>query len=100
MANGKQDIVNAIETYIQKCSGNYYREYYVGISEDARNRLFNDHKVDEDAGCWIYDTANSHMAARDVEKHFIAKGMKGGGGGGSEKSDMVYVYQITNSTVE
>jgi hypothetical protein len=100
MAKSKQDIVNAIETYIQRCSGNYYREFYVGISDDARNRLFNEHSVNEENGCWIYDTASSHQAARDIEKHFIAKGMKGGDGGGSDRSDMVYVYQITNATKE
>ena len=50
--------------------------------------------------CWIYREANSHVIAREVEKHYLDKGMKGGGGGGSNTSKYVYVYRVTRNTKE
>ncbi len=93
MAAGKQDSINAIESYIQKCGGEY-STWYVGIAADARNRLFNDHGVREEGDCWIYNQVTSSEVAREVERHFVyARNTDGGPGGGDETTDMVYAYR-------
>ena len=74
--------------------------WYVGIATDARNRLFVDHSVSEHDGAWIYRTASSDTAARNVEQALLKLGCKGGGGGGSISTTQVYAYLITNQTVE
>lgn len=40
--------------------------------------LFNDHRVDERDGNWIYRECVSSYEARAVEDYFVQKGMKGG----------------------
>lgn len=93
MANSKQEIINDIDAYIQKCGG-AYRDWYVGISKDARDRLFNDHSVRENGDSWIHKTAMSAQAAREVEDHFVnTLGTDGGTGGGDYTANMVYAYK-------
>ena len=98
MAN-KAQIIQAIADYVQKHGGSY-GQWYCGIAADARKRLFNDHNVDEARDAWIYDTCASSDEARAVEDHFVAKGMRGGPGGGDSATKAVYAYKITNSTKE
>jgi len=97
MASSKEDIISDIDNHISK-SGSSYSGWYVGISEDAKDRLFNGHDVPEEDHYWIFRTAYSSDAARDVEKHFVDKGCDGGGGGGDEDADMVYAYEKGSET--
>lgn len=94
-------IVDEIVNYIKNsCNAVYYSDFYVGIAEDPRNRLFNQHNVNEDRGCWIMREGININHSRSAEKILINRGMKGGDGGGSDKSVWVYCYKITNSTIE
>ncbi len=88
-----------IDAHIRQCGGNY-REWYVGIASNPRNRLFNDHNVDEKNGAWIYRDAGSDTAARRIENYFLTKGCKGGDGGGDASTKYVYAYRITSTTRE
>lgn len=98
MTASKEKIKNDFEKYIKECGRNY-DSWYVGISKDARDRLFNDHNVSEENGNWIYNTASSSQEARDIEEYFInTLGTDGGTGGGDEESDMVYSYKKTTYT--
>jgi hypothetical protein len=98
MANTKQQIANNIAAYMQK-SGGAPRAWYVGISKDARARLFNDHNVTQNGGAWIYDQAFSAQDAREVEAYFVnTVGTDGGTGGGDYTADMVYAYKKTAQT--
>ncbi len=100
MAKDEQTIKKEIKEYIDKCGG-LYSEWYVGIAEDARERLFGDHNVDEDNGSWIYRQSTSAASARRVEEYFIEElGTDGGRGGGNENSDYVYAYKKSAHTVE
>jgi hypothetical protein len=93
MAESKQEIINAFEEYIQKGGGGY-KSWYVGISSNARDRLFNQHKVREEGDWWIYKTATSSQVAREIESYFVGiRGTDGGLGGGDENADMVYAYR-------
>lgn len=74
--------------------------WYVGITANPRRRLFEDHKVDEDNGVWIYGPADSAAVARDVEKQLLRDGCQGGSGGGDSAARYVYAYRITLNSVE
>ena len=93
MTMGKQEIINAIKEYIVKGGGGY-KAWYVGISKDARDRLFNEHKVREKDDLWIFRTASSSQVAREIEDYFVnTLGTDGATGGGDEAADKVYAYK-------
>ena len=94
------EIVNEINDHLVKRKVSHYSDCYVGITNDAERRLFDEHNVDRKKGIWIYRKGNSDKIARDVEQHFLAKGCKGGSGGGDKDSEFVYCYKITSTTVE
>lgn len=99
MADSKENIIKDISEYIQESGIKKWFAWYVGISKDARNRLFNEHGVSEDGDGWIYCQANSSNAAREVEDYFVnTLGTDGGTGGGDDESDMVYAYRKENHT--
>ena len=99
MAKSKDEIIEDIEGHMVKRGGDI-DDWYVGIAAKPRERLFDDHSVDEKNGVWIHRRASSDSVARDVEKHFLDQGAKGGTGGGDEESTAVYAYKITSSTQE
>lgn len=93
MPKSKQEIIDDINAHIQRCGGNY-SDWYVGISKDAKDRLFNGHSVREKKDPWIYRSASSSQTAREVEDYFVnTRGTNGGGSGGDNTSDMVYAYK-------
>lgn len=84
-----QDFLN----HIKKCGGNYF-DWYLGISKDAENRLFNEHRVRRESDAWIFRKANSSNEARTIEDYFVKSlGTDGDTGGGDYTSDMVYAYK-------
>ena len=99
MGKSKEAAKSDIKQYVQKIGG-AWSSWYVGITADPEQRLFNDHNVDR-KGAWIYVPCDSADVARDVEAYFIdILGTKGGGGGGDNASKFVYAYTITSSTKE
>ncbi len=98
MAKSKGEIIDDIKAHIKK-SEYSYSSWYVGISKDARDRLFSDHKVKEEGAWWIYKQASSTQIAREIEDYFVdTLGTAGGPGGGDEDADMVYAYKKENYT--
>lgn len=98
MAKSKEEIINDIKAHIKK-RGSPYSSWYVGISKDARDRLFSGHKVKEKDDYWIYRQAGSTQTAREIEDYFVnTLGTDGGPGGGDEDADMVYAYKKENYT--
>lgn len=94
----EEQIKEDIKSYIDDHGGQYNR-WYVGISDNARKRLFDDHNVDEDSDLWIYRTASSATVARRVEDYFVNElGTDGGTGGGDENSNQVYAYKKNSHT--
>ncbi len=76
-----------------------YLDCYVGITNDAERRLFDEHNVDKN-GIWIYCHGDSAKVARDAEQYFLDQGCQGGPGGGDDDSTIVYCYKITSTTDE
>jgi len=98
MAKEKQVIINEVNAHIQK-EGSVYKAWYVGISRDPRNRLFNDHNVSEKNSWWIFREATSSTVAREIESYFVnSLGTDGGTGGGDTSSKYVYAYKKPPST--
>lgn len=94
-----QQIILDFEAFIDK-NGKYYRQFYVGITNDLNNRLVNGHNVDDTVPC-IWSTNPLHTnIIRAIEKYFLDKGTKGGPGGGDESAQYVYAYLITPKTRE
>jgi len=103
MANGSElnetEIVRDIEKFIEKHGGDI-SEWYVGVSNDAKSRLFEDHKVRKDEDAWIVKKAVSSRAARDAEGDLLVEGAKGGAGGGDSTATMVYAYKKAAHTIQ
>ena len=100
MAKTETEIIVEIEEYIENWGG-VFSNWYVGITADVEDRLFNDHSVKKEGGVWIYSRTSSSSMARRIEKYFIdRKGTQGGPGGGDENSIYVYAYKINYYTKE
>ena len=97
MAKSKQEIIVEIDAHINNY-GRSYSDWYVGITEDAKRRVFDEHGVVKRKDPYIWRTAVSSTAARDVEKHFLNLGCDGSGGGGDEDADIVYAYKKSSRT--
>lgn len=91
-------ITQEIDCYIRQ-NGGGYSQWYAGIATDPRDRLFNDHNVDEKSGAWIYRDCGSENTARQIEKYFLNLSCEGGAGGGISPK-FVYAYKTTLNTRE
>ena len=100
MAKSAQEIIAEFEAHLQKSSAEYYSAFYVGITNDINRRLFDEHNVPLKDHWYIYRSAINEDHSRAVEKHYLAKGMKGGDGGGDGTSTYVYCYRISSTTKE
>lgn len=96
------DIIKSIDDHLSKSPKHYYKEYYIGITDNIEERLFGYHKVNRNSDWWIYCRADTEEIARDVEAYYLGKGMDGGTGGGkgNGQTKYVYCYEITNNTKE
>lgn len=92
LATSVQKAISDIENYMGQVGG-YYRDWYVGIASDVRQRLFADHGVREKGDYWIFRDCGTDTAARDAEDYFLRKGCDGGPGGGDYTTKYVYAYR-------
>lgn len=98
MPKSEDQIKIIIKNYIDKNGGSYI-SWYVGIAENPKERLFDDHGVDEHIVPWIHEPATDASTARRIESYFInVIGTSGGTGGGTDKTKSVYAYRKTSST--
>ena len=88
----KGQIITAITNHFK---GHAYKNCYVGITSNVARRLHGDHNVPRkgEGGHWITRSADTNRIARAVEEHFLNAGMDGGGGGGDNRSKVVYAYK-------
>lgn len=97
-----QKIIAAFDSHILKSGRQYYKDFYVGITNDVERRLFTEHNVHREGDWWIYACCDSESIARDVESHYLELGMRGGlgGGNGDGSAKYVYCYVVTLNTME
>ena len=85
------EVISYLDGYIQMHGGIYSR-WYVGVTSNVDQRLFEQHKLTKlDLCTWKY--TSSDTIARLIEKYFLSLGCDGNPGGGDEKSTIVYVYK-------
>lgn len=96
--SSKQHVLSYLNNKLRQHSDSVNSQWYVGIASDPKNRLFNDHSVDEDKDKWAYSAADCDNIARAVEKHFLDAGCDGGAGGGDSATKTVYVYLKSGRT--
>ena len=75
MSPVQEEIIKAIEAHMGRYSGNP-SAWYVGIADNIRKKLFEDHKVSEQNGIWIYRTLENNTKAIEIKKHLITAGLK------------------------
>lgn len=98
MAKTAQEIAAAIYDHLKGKTN--YSSYYVGITNDIERRLFGEHNVPRNSHWRIHNEAINKEHAQAVEEHFLAKGMKGDTGGGTDDSVYAYCYRVSNETIE
>jgi len=77
----------------------FYREFYVGIATDPKDRLVNGHNIGDAPHIYSVQAMESEIV-RAIEKFFLGKGAKGGPGGGDNNTQYVYAYKIASHTIE
>lgn len=100
MKKTSQQIIEDIDAHLQKSKKLYYSDFYIGITNNVTRRLFMEHNVSKNNAWWIYREAIDKATAQKVEEYYLAKGMEGDTGGGSDDTTYVYCYEITNTTKE
>lgn len=82
-------IVSAINSHV----GTNYSAWRIGITENWETRKKEWIDAGENVSYWHCWKADSSTDAKDIESHFINKGMKGGTGGQlSYKTVFVYIF--------
>lgn len=97
MGKTAKEIIDEIEAHIDK-RGGAYEDWYVGVTDSPRDRLFEDHDVDEDNDAWIYVPGETEDDVREAERHFVEdQGTDGDTGGGEDVTD-TYAYKKQRHT--
>lgn len=78
---------SAIKSAIEGIVGGGYSAWTIGVTDNLARRK-SEH---DNPKCWRQWDADTETAARNVEKYFLDKGMKGSGGGGGG-ADYVYIF--------
>ncbi|MFH1224853.1 MAG: hypothetical protein V1676_03540 [Candidatus Diapherotrites archaeon] len=86
----KSEIIKAIEGRVMAAESKNYSIWTVGITNNPGRRK-NEHESEKNVRHWNDWKADSENEARDIEKYFLAKGMKGEAGGG-ENPTYVYIF--------
>lgn len=89
-------VIKRIETYMKKFEGDY-PDWYIGITKDLEEGLFELHKVEEN-GIWISFGADTEDVAKKVEKYFLDKKTDGNPKPLEENARIVYVYKKNGKT--
>ena len=78
---------SVIKADIERIVGDKYSIWTIGVTDDPVRRKTQHGNPQH----WHQWDADTEIAARNVEKYFLDKSMKGGGGG-SGGADYVYIF--------
>jgi hypothetical protein len=87
----ESEIERAIENRVMTARTKDYKIWTVGITDDPTRRKGEHETTGENIEYWLDWKADTETIARTVESYFLAKGMKGGAGGG-ERPTYVYIF--------
>lgn len=98
MPKTRKTIVREIQRYMDGVEG-LYEEWYVGVGENAREALFDAHRVEKSGDLWIYRTATSARVAHGVRDFFTSElGVEGATEAAGGDPRMVYAYRKASHT--
>ena len=96
-ALSKEQLLSILKQYIVK-AGVGYSAWYVGVCRDPRGRLFQEHRVGESGGLWVYRRTDSPETAEAVEDLFVNRHGADGRPGTEENPTYVYAYKKAPGT--
>ena len=89
----EEKIISDIKKYMDD-HGGLYLFWYIGITENARRKLFVEDGVNEKNDYWIYMAADTNTIAKRVVKHFTKYlQTKRRPGSGDTEDKIVYAYK-------
>ena len=80
-----------IENYISRF-GLGYQTWAIGVTDDAERKRQEQEQAGEDVKLWQSWDAGDEIGAREVEDHFLWKGMRGIPVGGTKNNHIVFVF--------
>jgi hypothetical protein len=92
MANFLNIIIMEILEFIYREGGDP-KTWYIGVTNDPRQRLFDEHQVDYQNDAWIYRIASSEGEALQVQAYFLEFGLAEGEEGWQRGACVVYAYR-------
>ena len=92
MAKLLNNIIMEILQFIYREGGNP-KTWYIGVTHDPRQRLFDEHQVDYQNDAWIYRIATSESEALQVQSYFLEYGLAEGEEGWRPGACTVYAYR-------
>lgn len=95
----EQSVIKTINEYLAKWPSLKLSDFYAGITDDFKRRLFNEHKLKQ-TDIWIACPCDSKETAIAIEKMCLSSGMQGDTGGGNKDSVWVYCYAVTKGSIE
>ena len=78
MKKTKFQIISDFDAHLQKSSKEYYRDFYVGITNDIERRLYTEHNVCKDNAWWIWREATNKATAQAVVHQALAQAQAAG----------------------
>ena len=95
-----QQIKFEIMAYIKEFGADF-NDWFVGVSAEPKEALFDEHKVDPEQDIWMYKQALSLAACKTVQRYFLdtlkTDGTQAHDGSGA--TDCVYLYRKSVRTV-
>lgn len=91
MTKSSEIIVMDMLEFVQS-EGGHPRMWYVGVTDNAKRKLFVEHQVHYQNDAWIYRTAKSEMEAQQIVEYFLECGLDGRKGS-RNPGPMVYAYR-------
>ena len=91
------EMIQRIDGSIKSWGGDY-GACYVGITDNPKQRLYEQHRVETKDPRTVCVDAGNVFRAREIEDYFLKLGTAGGGGGGTTESIFVCAYYMTEST--
>jgi len=89
-AKSRTVIIREIEEHIA-ANGGAMAEWFVGVTDNPKKRLFSEHKLRESGDGWICRRALDDLQAREIEEYFRTV-QKTTGWSKPTNADSVYVY--------
>lgn len=97
MVGTEDRIRKEIQDFIEENRGDY-SSWYVGVSRDPEEQLFQRHNVNRQTGLWIYRAAETPAAAQRVQQGLLDLGTAGRAADAPEDARVVYAYHRTDDT--